>query len=51
MLYEVITLRLIGIETVVCGSQTGRPEDYDMMAALCNPGTIIVDDSNPVELV
>lgn len=43
-------LRLIGIETVVCGSQTGRSEDYDMMAALCSPGTIIVDDSNPVEL-
>lgn len=43
-------LRLIGIETVVCGSQTGRPEDYETMAGLCNPGTIIVDDSNPVEL-
>lgn len=43
-------LRLIGIETVVAGSQTGRPEDYDTIAGLCNPGTIIVDDSNPVEL-
>jgi nitrogenase molybdenum-iron protein NifN len=43
-------LRLIGIETVVAGSQTGRPEDYDTMASLCKPGTIIVDDSNPVEL-
>ena len=43
-------LRLLGIETVVAGSQTGRPEDYDTIAGLCNPGTIIVDDSNPVEL-
>ncbi len=43
-------LRLLGIETVVAGSQTGRPDDYDTIAGLCNPGTIIVDDSNPVEL-
>jgi nitrogenase molybdenum-cofactor synthesis protein NifE len=43
-------LRLLGVETVVAGSQTGRPEDYATMAGLCDPGTIIVDDSNPVEL-
>lgn len=43
-------LRLLGIQTVVAGSQTGRKEDYAVMAELCDYGTIIVDDSNPVEL-
>jgi len=43
-------LRLLGIQTVVAGSQTGRKEDYDIMARLCDHGTVIVDDSNPIEL-
>jgi nitrogenase molybdenum-cofactor synthesis protein NifE len=43
-------LRLIGIKTVVVGTQTGSPEDYVQMKELCDDGTIIVDDSNPVEL-
>lgn len=43
-------LRLIGIQTVVVGSQTGNKEDYEIMAKLCDPGTIILDDSNPLEL-
>ena len=43
-------LRLLGIQTVVVGSQTGRKEDYDIMAGLCDYGTVIVDDSNPIEL-
>ncbi|MBN2340011.1 MAG: nitrogenase iron-molybdenum cofactor biosynthesis protein NifE [Deltaproteobacteria bacterium] len=43
-------LRVIGIEVVLAGSQTGTPEDYDTLKRLCNEGTIIVDDSNPVEL-
>jgi nitrogenase molybdenum-cofactor synthesis protein NifE len=43
-------LRLIGIKTVVVGSQTGNSEDYDLIKQLCDDGTIIVDDSNPVEL-
>jgi nitrogenase molybdenum-cofactor synthesis protein NifE len=43
-------LRLIGIDTVIAGSQTGNPEDYELMHRLCNPGTIIVDDTNPNEL-
>jgi nitrogenase molybdenum-cofactor synthesis protein NifE len=43
-------LRLIGMETAVVGSQTGGPEDYKQLAEICDPGTIIVDDSNPLEL-
>lgn len=43
-------LRLLGIQTVVVGTQTGGKEDYQHMKELCDEGTIIVDDSNPVEL-
>lgn len=43
-------LRLIGIKTVVVGSQTGNKDDYDLLKELCDEGTILVDDSNPVEL-
>jgi nitrogenase molybdenum-cofactor synthesis protein NifE len=32
------------------GSQTGTPEDYAELAEITDPGTIIVDDSNPLEL-
>lgn len=43
-------LRQIGIETVVVGSQTGNAEEYALIKGMCTPETIIVDDSNPVEL-
>jgi nitrogenase molybdenum-cofactor synthesis protein NifE len=43
-------LRLIGMKTMLVGSQTGTKEDYAMLRALCDEGTIIVDDSNPLEL-
>jgi nitrogenase molybdenum-cofactor synthesis protein NifE len=43
-------LRLIGVKTVVVGSQTGTPDDYKLLTQLCDEGTIIVDDSNPNEL-
>jgi nitrogenase molybdenum-cofactor synthesis protein NifE len=43
-------LRLIGVQSVIVGSQTGTKEDYDLIRNLCDEGTIIVDDSNPVEL-
>lgn len=43
-------LRLIGVQSVVVGSQTGTTEDYELIKQLCDEGTIIVDDSNPVEL-
>ncbi len=43
-------LRLIGVQTVIVGSQTGTTEDYDLIRQLCDEGTVIVDDSNPIEL-
>lgn len=43
-------LRLIGVKTVVVGSQTGNKDDYKLLAELCDEGTILVDDSNPNEL-
>jgi nitrogenase molybdenum-cofactor synthesis protein NifE len=43
-------LRLIGVKTVVVGSQTGTAEEYEIIRDLCDEGTIIVDDSNPIEL-
>jgi len=43
-------LRHLGIRTVVVGSQTGSPEDYDYLKEISDEGTIIVDDTNPLEL-
>jgi nitrogenase molybdenum-cofactor synthesis protein NifE len=43
-------LRLIGIKTVIVGSQTGDKDDYKLIQELCDEDTIVVDDSNPVEL-
>jgi nitrogenase molybdenum-cofactor synthesis protein NifE len=43
-------LRLLGMQTVVVGSQTGDKEDYQQLQEISDPGTIIVDDSNPLEL-
>jgi nitrogenase molybdenum-cofactor synthesis protein NifE len=44
-------LRLLGMRTVVAGTQTGNREDYDLLRQVCDTGTVIVDDSNPLELV
>jgi nitrogenase molybdenum-cofactor synthesis protein NifE len=43
-------LRLLGMRTVLVGSQTGNRDDYEQLRQLCDEGTIIVDDSNPLEL-
>jgi nitrogenase molybdenum-cofactor synthesis protein NifE len=43
-------LRLLGMQTVMVGSQTGVQEDYEELRQLCDEGTIIADDSNPLEL-
>jgi len=43
-------LRLLGIRTVLVGTQTGNKADYERLKDLCDEGTIIVDDSNPIEL-
>jgi len=43
-------LRHLGIATAIVGSQTGNREDYDYLEEICDDGTIIVDDTNPLEL-
>ena len=43
-------LRLIGVKTVIVGSQTGNKDDYELLAKLCDDETIILDDTNPSEL-
>jgi nitrogenase molybdenum-cofactor synthesis protein NifE len=42
--------RHIGMKVVLVGSQTGTEEDYREIQQACDPGTIIVDDTNPLEL-
>ncbi|MBI4644868.1 MAG: nitrogenase iron-molybdenum cofactor biosynthesis protein NifE [Deltaproteobacteria bacterium] len=42
--------RLLGMEVVLVGSQTGTPADYQELHDITDEGTIIVDDSNPLEL-
>ncbi len=42
--------RLLGMAVVLVGSQTGTEEDYRELHEITDEGTIIVDDSNPLEL-
>jgi nitrogenase molybdenum-cofactor synthesis protein NifE len=42
--------RLLGMSVAMVGSQTGTKEDYQELASICDPDTIIVDDANPLEL-
>jgi nitrogenase molybdenum-cofactor synthesis protein NifE len=44
------SLRTLGMKTVLVGSQTGNREDYELLRDLCDEGTILVDDTNPLEL-
>jgi nitrogenase molybdenum-cofactor synthesis protein NifE len=44
------SFRRLGMDVVIVGSQTGTKEDYEELAAITDPGTIIVDDANPLEL-
>ena len=44
------SLRTLGMDVVIAGSQTGSVEDYRMLMELCDPGTVILDDTNPLEL-
>jgi nitrogenase molybdenum-cofactor synthesis protein NifE len=43
-------LRTLGMTTALVGTQTGDRDDYAELREMCDPGTIIVDDSNPLEL-
>jgi nitrogenase molybdenum-cofactor synthesis protein NifE len=44
------SLRTLGVRTVIAGSQTGNQRDYEQLRQLCDPGTILIDDANPLEL-
>jgi nitrogenase molybdenum-cofactor synthesis protein NifE len=44
------SLRTLGMDVVVAGSQTGSVDDYRLLTDLCDPGTVILDDTNPLEL-
>ena len=43
-------LRLLGMKVVLAGSQTGNSDDYETLRDMCDPGTVILDDANPLEL-
>ncbi|MDR0747830.1 MAG: nitrogenase iron-molybdenum cofactor biosynthesis protein NifE [Helicobacteraceae bacterium] len=43
-------LRHLGMQTVVVGSQTGSADDYEYLKEITDEGTIILDDTNPLEL-
>ncbi len=42
--------RELGMEVVMVGTQTGRPEEYDTIHQLVKEGTVVLDDANPSEL-
>ncbi|MFI4910475.1 MAG: nitrogenase iron-molybdenum cofactor biosynthesis protein NifE [Sedimentisphaeraceae bacterium JB056] len=44
------SLRMLGIQTVIAGSQTGSPDDYKQLEDLCDVGTVLIDDANPMEI-
>jgi nitrogenase molybdenum-cofactor synthesis protein NifE len=43
-------LKHLGMDVVLAGTQTGSPEDYELLKGLCDEGTVILDDANPLEL-
>ncbi|MFI3226524.1 MAG: nitrogenase iron-molybdenum cofactor biosynthesis protein NifE [Clostridia bacterium] len=40
----------LGIKTVVVGTQTGKKDEYEIIASICDKDTVILDDANPAEL-
>jgi nitrogenase molybdenum-cofactor synthesis protein NifE len=42
--------RLLGMDVVMVGSQTGTESEYRELQEITDEGTIIADDSNPLEL-
>jgi nitrogenase molybdenum-cofactor synthesis protein NifE len=43
-------LRYLGMQVVLVGSQTGNKSDYETLQQMCDDGTVILDDANPLEL-
>ncbi|MFP4355923.1 MAG: nitrogenase iron-molybdenum cofactor biosynthesis protein NifE [Phycisphaerae bacterium] len=44
------SLRTLGMTTAIAGSQTGNKDDYQQLRDLCDEGTVLLDDTNPLEL-
>ncbi len=44
------SLRTLGMKTVMAGSQTGSRDDYATLRELCDEGTVLLDDTNPIEI-
>jgi nitrogenase molybdenum-cofactor synthesis protein NifE len=43
-------LRQLGVTVALAGTQTGNQEEYDELQKVCDENTIIVDDTNALEL-
>lgn len=43
--------RMLGMETVLVGTQSGKKHEYEEIQQEVVSGTVIVDDANPLELV
>lgn len=43
-------LRQLGVTVALAGTQTGNQEEYDELQKVCDEDTIIVDDTNSLEL-
>ncbi len=44
------SLRSLGMQTLIAGSQTGNKEDYKTLKQIADPGAVIIDDANTLEL-
>jgi nitrogenase molybdenum-cofactor synthesis protein NifE len=40
----------LGVEVGMVGTQTGQPEDYEIIRDIVGPTTVVLDDANPAEL-
>ncbi|HEX7598129.1 MAG TPA: nitrogenase iron-molybdenum cofactor biosynthesis protein NifE, partial [Polyangia bacterium] len=43
-------LRQLGVAVVLAGTQTGSQEEYEELQTVCDDNTVVVDDTNPLEL-
>jgi nitrogenase molybdenum-cofactor synthesis protein NifE len=43
-------LRQLGVRVVLAGTQTGSGDEYQELQAVCDENTVLVDDTNPLEL-
>ena len=43
-------LRYLDMKVILVGSQTGNKSDYETLRDMCDEGTVILDDANPLEL-